>query len=360
MPDIPRPLAELVDAVLELSVVGSFSRVGPAVRRRLFGWAPPPRGALVGRTVLVTGPTSGLGREVTNAVADLGARVVLVGRSRAKLDALRAELIARQAHDRFPAVVADLESLASTRAAIAEIVATESRLDVLIDNAGAINTERRLGPDGIEATFALMVVAPFVLTAGLLPLLRASGGRLIAVTSGGMYTQPLDLADLGSSAGTWSGPRAYARAKRAQVALVREWARRLAGSGVTFDAMHPGWADTPGLADSLPAFHRFMGPLLRTPADGADTVVWLAADPASAGATGRLFLDRRPRPFDRAPQTRLSAAERRRLWSLVVGLTGAPDPCRDPGSGPGPDQRAGPARRRLAQPPESASASPDT
>jgi NAD(P)-dependent dehydrogenase (short-subunit alcohol dehydrogenase family) len=107
---------------------------------------------------------------------------------------------------------------------------------------------------------------------------------------------------------------------------MREWARRLAGTGVTVDAMHPGWADTPGLAASLPGFGRLMGPLLRTPAEGADTIVWLAAHPDSAGFTGELFLDRRPRPFDRIRTTRLSAADRRRLWDLVVGLSGGSDP----------------------------------
>jgi NAD(P)-dependent dehydrogenase (short-subunit alcohol dehydrogenase family) len=319
-------LAAAVDAALELSVVGSFSRVGPAVRRRLDGWTAPPSDALAGRTILITGPTSGLGRAATDALAGLGSRVVLVGRSRAKLDLLRAELIARHGENRFPVVVADLGSLESVRAAVGRVLDTETRLDVLVDNAGAIYPERRIGPDGIEATFALMVVGPFALTAGLLPLLRADRGRVIAVTSGGMYTQSLELDDLGSEAGPWSGARAYARAKRAQVALVREWAHRLDDTGVTFDAMHPGWADTPGLAESLPAFHRIMRPLLRTAAEGADTVVWLAAHPDSARATGELFLDRRPRPFDRAPMTRLSAADRRRLWDLVVELAGGMDP----------------------------------
>jgi len=313
-------LATAVDAALELSVVASFSRIGPALRRRLDGWTAPPPGALDGRTVLITGPTSGLGRAAADALADLGARIVLVGRNREKLERVRDELVALHGADRFPVVVADLGSLRSVRDAVRKIVATERRLDVLVDNAGAIHPDRRLGPDGIEATFALMVVGPFVLTCGLLPLLRASHGRVIAVTSGGMYTQALDLDDLGSEVGSWSGSRAYARAKRAQTALIREWARRLAGTGVTFDAMHPGWADTPGLAESLPAFHRLMGPLLRSPADGADTIIWLAADPASSGASGRLFLDRRPRPFDRAPMTRLTASDRRRLWDLVAGL----------------------------------------
>ncbi len=326
MPDLPAPLATALDTALELTVVASFSRIGPAVRRRIDGWTAPPLNALAGRTVLITGPTSGIGRAATDAMADLGARIILVGRSQARLDDLRGRLIAAHGEDRFPAVVADLGSLESIRNAVDRIRATEQRLDVLVDNAGAIFPTRHLGPDGIEATFGLMVAGPFALTAGLLPLLRVAGGRVIAVTSGGMYTQRLDLDDLGSAQGAWSGARAYGRAKRAQTALIREWARRLAGSGVTFAAMHPGWADTPGLAESLPEFSRLMRPLLRSAAEGADTIVWLAAHPAAAGVSGKLFLDRRPRPFDRAPGTRLSAADRQRLWTEIVAMTGGTDP----------------------------------
>lgn len=317
----------LIDAGLEASVVGSFTRLGPAVRRRLFRWAPPPPGALAGRTALVSGPTSGLGRAATDGLAALGARVILVGRSGERLARRRDELLRVHGEDRFPVVVADMGSLASVRAAAAQVLATESRLDVVVDNAGAIYTERVEGPDGIEATLALLVVGPFALVAGLQPLLRRTmGSRVIAVTSGGMYTQRLDLDDLQCRIVPFSGSRAYARAKRAQVALMREWARRVAETGVSFAAMHPGWADTPGLAESLPAFHRWMRPLLRTPAAGADTIVWLAAHPEPASTSGRLYLDRRPRPFDRIPATRLSAADRRRLWHEVVRLTGEPDP----------------------------------
>ena len=121
-----------------------------------------------------------------------------------------------------------------------------------------------------------MVVGPFRLLAEVLPLLRAAdAARVIAVTSGGMYAQPLDLTDLGYERGVFDGTRAYARAKRAQVALVREWARRLrpAADALTVNAMHPGWAATPGLAASLPRFARTMRPILRTPAAGIDTLV---------------------------------------------------------------------------------------
>jgi len=320
-------LTSLVDDSLEVTIVGSFSRVGIMLRRRLFGWSRPPDGALVGRTALVTGPTSGLGRVTTDALASLGARVILVGRSQERLASVRDSLVAAHGEDRFPIVVADMGSLASVRMAVSRILETEPRLDILVDNAGAIYPERLEGPDGIEATLAVLVVGPFVLVSGLLPLLRGTAGaRVISVTSGGMYFQRLDLDDLQSTAEPYSGPRAYARAKRAQVVLVREWARRLRGTGVTINAMHPGWADTPGLADTLPAFYRVMRPLLRTPAQGADTIVWLAADPAAAAVSGALYLDRRPRPVDRIPGTRLNAADRRRLWDIVVRLSGAPDP----------------------------------
>ncbi|MGZ6327766.1 MAG: SDR family NAD(P)-dependent oxidoreductase [Candidatus Limnocylindrales bacterium] len=336
----------LVDDTLEISVVGSFSRLGPLLRRRLFGWTAPPGGALAGRTVLVTGPTSGLGRAATHALAALGARVVLVGRDAGRLASLAEELERMHGEPRFPVVVADMGSLPSVRAAVAHVLATESRLDVLIDNAGAIFPERIDGPDGIEATLAVLVVGPFALVAGLQPLMRRTpGARVIAVTSGGMYTQRLDLDDLESRHVPFSGPRAYARAKRAQTTLIREWARRSGAMGVIFTAMHPGWADTPGLADALPGFYRVMRRLLRTPAEGADTIVWLASLPDASPARGRLYLDRRVRPFDRLPSTRLSGRDRRRLWETVAGLAGVGG---FSGDGRGPQRGPRRPRRRVA------------
>ena len=324
---VERPVAGLVDDLLELAIVPSFSRLGPAIRRRLFAWSDPTPGTLTGRTVVVTGPTSGLGRETAYRLAELGARIVLVGRDPAKVQALGDDLRRVHGEDRFPAVVADLSSLESVRDAVARIRADESRIDVLIDNAGAMTTTRTTTPDGLETTFATMVVGPFALVAGLLPTLRATpGSRVIAVTSGGQYAQALDLDDLQWTARPFDGTRAYARAKRAQVCLVREWARRLPGGAVTFVAMHPGWADTPGLEASLPGFRRRMRPLLRTPREGADTTVWLAAASSRAIQAGRLYLDRRPRPFDRVPWTRVHATDRRRLWDTVVDLAAIADP----------------------------------
>jgi len=319
----------LLDWALELTVVGSFGRPGLVLRRRLFGWDSPAPNSMAGRTVLVTGPTSGLGRAATEALAALGARVVLVGRSPERLGALRDSLVREHGEDRFPSVTADMGSPASVNAAVSRVLATETQLDVIIDNAGAIFPERTVRPDGIEATLATLVVGPFALEVGLLPLLaRTPGSRIVAVTSGGMYTQRVHLDDLQYEREPWSGSRAYARAKRIQVALMREWNRRLAAAriDVTVNAMHPGWADTPGLAEALPGFYRRMRPILRTPAEGADTIVWLATSPDARG--GKLYLDRRPRPFDRIPSTRLTAADRSRLWNAVLELSGLADPIR--------------------------------
>jgi NAD(P)-dependent dehydrogenase (short-subunit alcohol dehydrogenase family) len=339
----PRLVADAIDTLLELTVVGSFSRLGPVVRGRLAGWTDPPRDALAGRTAVVTGPTSGLGRATAEALARLGARVVLVGRDRGRLDATANEIAEATGRADLRIVVADLADLAEVGAIADEIATSEPRVDLLVDNAGGIFSERRVGADGIEATFGLMVVAPFVLTAGLLERLRQTHGRTIAVTSGGQYTQGLDLDDLALTRLPWSGPRAYARAKRAQVALIREWDRR-AGDAVSFVAMHPGWADTPGLEASLPGFRRLMRPILRTPAEGIDTTVWLAAHPEARGAAvdGRLVLDRRARPFDRLPVTRLRLAERRELWDRVVAMAGIADPA------PEPARRVLPDARRVA------------
>ena len=319
---------DIVDDTLELLVLPSFSRVGFDVRRRLYGWEDLGRTSLAGRTVLVTGPTSGLGRAAVSHFAAMGARVLLLGRDESKLERTRTELVAWSGDSEIEVHVADMGSLASVRSAADRILARESRLDVLVDNAGALFADRRTSPDGFELSFATMVLGPFLLIDRLLPLLTAAAAtngpsRIVAVTSGGQYTQRLHLDDLQSDAGAYTGTLAYARAKRAQVTLMREWARRLRDRGIVANAMHPGWADTPGFAEALPTFHDFLGPYARTVEEGVDTAVWLAASADAGRQTGRLFLDRRPRPFDRVPWTRVSAADRRALWDRVVELTGA-------------------------------------
>ena len=313
----------LVDAGLEVAVIPSFSRIGSLVRGRLFDWPRAPERSLAGRVAVVTGATSGIGRAATFGLAAKGARLVLVGRSAERLAALRSELTVRVGEDRFAVVLADMSSLASVGRAAAEIDALVDRIDVLVDNAGAIYPERMNSDDGIEKTLATLVAGPYMLVAKLLPRLSAADdARVVAVTSGGMYTQAVNLDDLEWRSRTYDGTRAYAQAKRVQVALMREWARRFGKSRISFNAMHPGWADTPGLAESLPRFRQVMKPLLRTPEEGADTILWMATTPSLPPPGGLLYLDRRSRPFDRVPQTRLTLDDRIELWEQIAQLTG--------------------------------------
>ena len=316
-----------LDDLLEVLVIPSFTRLGFIIRRQLFGWPDAEFWSMAGQTVVITGPTSGLGREAAGSFARMGARLVLVGRDRDRLERTALDLRTATPTAAITMVVADMSSLDSVRAAAAEILERVPRIDIIVDNAGAMFATRAETPAGFERTFATMVLGPFVLISRLLPRLAQSPDpRIVAVTSGGQYTQSLPLDDLGFERGDYDGPRAYARAKRAQVALVREWARRLRSTRVVVNAMHPGWADTPGLEASLPGFRQLMGGGLRSAAEGVDTMLWLAAAPDARAATGRLFLDRRARPFDRVPATRLSSQDRVELWERVVAMTGEPDP----------------------------------
>jgi NAD(P)-dependent dehydrogenase (short-subunit alcohol dehydrogenase family) len=316
-------LARSVDAVLEATVVGSFSRVGYGARSRLEGWATADRGRdLAGRTVLVTGATSGIGLASAMRFAQLGAAVRFLARDEAKAERARAHI--EQAAGRESDVVyglADMSDLDSLRAFAARLFTSDARLDVLVHNAGALSRTFSEAPDGSERTFASHVLGPFLLTGLLLPALRrARPARVITVSSGGMYTQRLDLGHVEMGSDDYDGKVAYARAKRAQVVVNHEWARRVPSTDVVFHAMHPGWADTPGVASGLPGFHRVMRPLLRTPEQGADTVVWLASAEEALGSTGSFWLDRRQRSEHRVPWTRGGDGEA--LWALCRRRTG--------------------------------------
>jgi NAD(P)-dependent dehydrogenase (short-subunit alcohol dehydrogenase family) len=202
------------------------------------------------------------------------------------------------------------------------ILADHDRLDVLIHNAGALSGERRLAPDGTEETVAAQVVGPFLLTTLLLDRLTESApSRVLTMSSGGMYSTGLTVKGLQMREESYRGTEQYARAKRAQVTLNELWAERFGDRGIQFHAMHPGWADTPGVDDALPGFAKVVGPLFRTPEQGADTMIWLACDPEpAAGPNGKFWLDRRVRSTHKLPKTRnRDTLERREeLWDWVV------------------------------------------
>ncbi len=317
--------ARLADTVLEDTVVGSFSRIGLSVRSRLlpeFGADDLP--SLAGRVVLITGATSGIGRSAATALARLGGDVHFLARDPARARKAQRQIAADSGRDAISYGLADLDDLDSVRAFARDFRDSHGRLDVLVHNAGSVHPDYRASSTGTELTVAGQVIAPFALTSLLLPLLKSAGpSRVITVSSGGMYTQRLDLDTLQLAEPGYNGVTAYARAKRAQVALSREWARRLAGTGVAFHAMHPGWVDTPGLVTSLPGFHRLTRPILRSADQGADTIVWLAtADPGLLGS-GQFWHDRRPRPEYLLPWTRESdPATAARLWDCTAEAAG--------------------------------------
>jgi NAD(P)-dependent dehydrogenase (short-subunit alcohol dehydrogenase family) len=301
--------ATVLDTALELTVAGSFTTIGYRTRKAMSGWQDPAAD-LAGRTYLVTGATSGLGRATAARLASGGASVIVLGRDPQRTrDA--AEAIGGQA------VVADLADLSAVRRAAAQVLEVTDRLDGLINNAGALTHKFVETTDGLELTYQTHVVAPFLLVHGLLDMLRATAGsRVVTVSSGGMYTTALDVAGLQMPPGRYDGVAAYARAKRAQVVLNQEWAKRVPASPV-FHAMHPGWADTPGVVDSLPTFHRVVGPFLRSAEEGADTSVWLAAAQRPLESTGLFWMDRRPRSTHYLPRTGTPAGEAERLWKQV-------------------------------------------
>ena len=322
-----------VDRALEASVVGSFTRIGHAVRRRTDRWDDLATSG-EGRHVLVTGGNSGIGFATASALLARGAHVTITTRDVARGERARTALLdtaARGAHHadrdglaaRRDVEQLDLDRLGSVRS-LADRLGARTPVDVVVHNAGAMFAERTVTEDGLERTWQVHAVAPFLLTMLLVPgLATRPDPRVVWVSSGGMYTERLVVRRVDSPRG-YRPSVAYARAKRAQVELVAELHRRIGRrTGIAFHAMHPGWARTPGVASALPTFNRLVGPLLRTPDQGADTIVHLALSSRTGGAEdptagGRFWADRRPRPSDRLARTRCEDSERGLLWERLM------------------------------------------
>jgi NAD(P)-dependent dehydrogenase (short-subunit alcohol dehydrogenase family)/peroxiredoxin len=307
-------LGRLVDPL----ILPSFDRTGFRIHSLRF--LPEDLDVdLSGRRCLVTGANSGIGFETSRALADLGAEVVLLCRSRERGEQALERIRSETGNRRVSLEQLDVSDLASVRAVGARLA--EAPVDVLVHNAGVLPDERVETRDGLELTLATHVAGPWLLTRTLQPrLLESKDGRVIWVSSGGMYTRRLSLRDPNWERRRYDGVRAYAETKRAQVVLAELWAEELAGSSVAVNAMHPGWADTPAVQTSLPRFHRLTRSILRTPAEGADTVVWLAACARARAFSGRFFFDREPRRTHLLPVTREARSERRALWELCERL----------------------------------------
>jgi NAD(P)-dependent dehydrogenase (short-subunit alcohol dehydrogenase family) len=303
------------DKALEATVVGSFSKIGYDVRSSLEHWQQPP--SLQGKTVLITGATSGIGLEAATQMASLGAKVHFLARTKSKAERAQSSIIAKSGNDDVQFTIVDLSDIDGVRRAAGILAKQLEVLHVLIHNAGALSPTYEVASNGSEMTIASQLLGPFLLTNLLLPLLEhASPGKVLTVSSGGMYTQRFDVARLEMTRDNYKGAKAYAKAKRAQVVLTHEWARRNEAAKVVFHALHPGWVGTPGVRTSLPKFHRFMRPLLRTPPQGADTIVWLAASPQSERSSGEFWLDRHRRLEHKVPWTvpRNASDDQLQLW----------------------------------------------
>lgn len=313
-------LSSALDTVLDRTIAPGYSRLGFLLRSASFTGerSDPVPGALRGRVALVTGASAGLGTATVEGLARLGATVHLVVRDAGRGERARAAVAAAVPGADLHVSLCDLSSLDDVRRAGAELAAAAP--DVLVHNAGVLPPRRIRTVDGHELAFATHVLGPHLLTSLLAGAVRP-GGRVLFVSSGGMYAQRLALDDVASAAEPYRGTAAYARTKRMQVVLAGLWAQRLAERRIGVHAVHPGWADTPGLTSSLPAFRTVLRPLLRTAAEGVDTAVWLAAAPAEVLGTGRFWHDRRPRPEHYVRWTRESPADRERLWELCERLT---------------------------------------
>ncbi|KAA1251322.1 SDR family NAD(P)-dependent oxidoreductase [Mycobacterium simiae] len=310
----------LLDTALDRAVVPGYTRIGYQLRRP--GWADdPPPGALRGRTALVTGANRGLGKAIAAGLAGLGATVLLTVRDRESGEQAR-DKIAAESGTEVRVEVCDMSNLGAVRTFAADLRTRVSRLDVLIHNAGLLPTSRYESDEGHEITLATHVLGPILLTERLVPILAESDDpRVILMSSGGMYTQSLPIEDPEYRTGRYRGAVAYARTKRMQVAFTPILARRWATQSIAVYSMHPGWADTPGVASSLPGFRAVTGPILRTPGEGADTAVWLAATRPTP-PTGTFWHDRRMRPEHYLPWTRSSETDRELLWRYCTEAIG--------------------------------------
>jgi len=299
-------------------MIGSFDRFGYERHARRFD-ARALDVDLSGRVCLVTGGNAGIGRATAAQLALRGATVRLVCRDPGRGEAARDELRAETGSPDIALDVLDVSDLAAIRRFAARL--DVGAVHVLIHNAGVLPGERVLTADHLELTFATHVAGPHLLTRLLASRLRAAkDARVVWVSSGGMYTQKLDLADLDWKLRRYDGVSAYAQTKRMQVILAERWAREL-GPTVHVYAMHPGWADTRSVASSLPRFHRVMKRLLRTAEQGADTVVWLAAAQPAPAPSGSFWFDRAMRSPHYLPWTSERPQDREALWALAEAVT---------------------------------------
>jgi dehydrogenase/reductase SDR family protein 12 len=307
-----RWIAAAADRVLDPSIVLSFDRSGFSRHQR--GFFPGDLDVdMGGRVCAITGANSGIGLATARALAARGAEVWMLCRNAERGEKARAEVEAQTNNANVRLAIVDVSDVEKVKRFARDWPV--QKLDVLVHNAGALFSERAVNPQGLELTLATNLVGPLALMAGLVE--RLSEGhlpRVIWVSSGGMYTQKLRVDHLANPPGTFDGVKAYATTKRAMVVLSEQLAERLGSAGIAVHCMHPGWADTPGVQSAIPGFWRVTRGILRTAAQGADTVIWLAVCDRAQVDSGRFWFDRKPRPTHLLPGTCSDASVRDELW----------------------------------------------
>jgi NAD(P)-dependent dehydrogenase (short-subunit alcohol dehydrogenase family) len=287
---------------------------------------PIHSGPIAGRTVLVTGGTAGIGRATALGLAAMGAHLAIVGRDRGRTEAAAGDIRAA-AGGQVDALVADLSSQSQVRRLADEVLERLPRIDVLVNNAGGYWHTRQVTVDGLERTFAVNHLAPFLLTNLLLDRLKHSApARVVTVSSHAHAEGRIDFDDLQGER-SYSGARAYNQSKLANVLFTYELARRLQATSVTANALHPGVVNTSFGAEDPAGVQRllvpFMRPFMKTPTQGAATSIHLASAPDLQQVTGRYFVNSKPK---RSSQRSYDQATAARLWQVsadLVGLTAA-------------------------------------
>lgn len=281
-------------------------------------------GLMFGRTVLITGATSGIGRATAGGLATMGAHVAITGRDRRRTEEAAQQIRAADG-GKVDVFVADLSAQSEVRRLAEEVLQGLTQIDVLINNVGGYWNKRHITVDGLEHTFALNHLAPFLLTNLLIDRLKQSApARVVTVSSNAQATGHIDFDDL-QGEGSYSGAESYSQSKLANVMFTYELARRLQGTSVTANALHPGVVSTSFGSEDPGATQRllvpFMRPFMKAPHRGAATSIHLASAPDLGQVTGRFFANSRPRKSAKSSYDEAAAA---RLWRVSADLTGLP------------------------------------
>lgn len=280
------------------------------------------------KNCLITGATNGIGKVTALAMAKAGMRVFIVARNRSKAEAVRSEIVNAANNPQVELLIGNLESLADVRRIAHEFLSRNIPLHLLINNAGVVNNNRQLTADGYEGMFGVNHLAPFLLTQLLLPALKAGApARIVNVASDAhRFVQGLDFDDLQSERGKFPAMKKYGASKLCNIYFTRELAKRLEGSGITVNAVHPGWVAT-GLGGQNGLLGKVLTaaqkPFARTPEKGAESSIYAATSPELTGVSGKYYFNCKEHRPSRAACDDVAA---KKLWDISEKLCGIHSP----------------------------------